>query len=134
MRMTFSAPSFGRADMADSTVLYSVVFGLLLTMYVAEAGREDTVEDAVAEALEVVALVLVDEVLKTESGNPVKGTTADESIQLISPNTLAREYADEELKIWTWDNLEVALYPGPVLLASTNVTLVGEVFMTQPEG
>jgi hypothetical protein len=60
---------------------------------VAEAGRDEAVEEAVADTVELVpvVLMLVDVVPNADGGNPEKGTTAEESIQLVSPRMLERE-------------------------------------------
>lgn len=59
----------------------------------AEAGRDETVVEAVADTVELVpvVLMLVDVVPNPDGGNPEKGTTAEESIQLVSPRMIERE-------------------------------------------
>jgi len=51
------------------------------------------VEEAVADTVELlpIVLMLVDVVPNADGGNPEKGTTAEESIQLASPRMLERE-------------------------------------------
>jgi hypothetical protein len=62
---------------------------------VAEAGRDEAVEEVVADTVElepvVLVLVDVDVVPNADGGNPENGTTAEESIQLVSPRMLERE-------------------------------------------